>query len=121
VFRQSIYRNWAIIWGILFLAWLPLEDQSAILPAILGLMASWIIAINFPDHLAAYKSLRGAIFGGLFILLAMLLMIFKSGLHAHGFPDFPLDSFLQLARLFPGAVIAGSIVFRLRQLRNADQ
>ena len=104
-----------LLWGVLFVAWLPIEDQTPI-PALLlaaGLVL-WLLARHWStpgrDRPALYflGSTAGA--GLALSPLAALLVLFKSGLHAHGTTDLPPE---QLAALLRQAPLWGAAGFLL--------
>jgi hypothetical protein len=93
--RQAPARRWlriyTIVLGVLFLLWLPFEDQNeglatAFAAAIsIGLAAR--LEIGRPAALPRCLFL-GAVAGLAVSPLAFLLMAFKTGLHGHAAPDF---------------------------------
>ena len=89
-------RGASLLLGAILLFWLPVEDtgtRTPLLPAALGvtLLAAFQLnrfALRPCRHLWVRHILPGAL-GGLAIpLLATGLMVFKSGIHRHGFPDY---------------------------------
>lgn len=88
-------RYLALILGIIILLWLPVEDVSERGPVLLSaaLCAWWAARFLIYDHPKAKAFwlrylLCGALAGLATTPVALLLMIFKSGLHGHAAPDF---------------------------------
>jgi hypothetical protein len=101
--------------------WLPIEDTSTtyVIPLAIGVCA-WLavrafLRIGLQLH---YHILIGALAGLAVAPLAAFLMIFKSGLHAHGFPDFTLEQLWAVLLTSPywgsAGLILGALVGWLR-------
>ena len=94
----------AIILGMVFLFWVPIEDTNeygAILFSIA--ICSWLAASylirrqnSHPANLFQFV-LIGSIAGALITPLTFFLMAFKTGLHGHHAPDFTAQQFLSVA------------------------
>ena len=105
--------------GVLTLAWLPLEDTHTVYLTSLSLLwsawtAGWLAARpRVRAWLASggwVFALLGAAAGLLSAPVAVGLVIFKAGLHAHGFLDFTLFQLTQLLLRTPIWVAAGGVV-----------
>lgn len=102
-------------WLLLFLLWLPFEDTTIRFPVGLALgLGAWL-ALR-PRRL--WSTLGGVLPAALFTAawlgslpaLALALMLFKGGLHAHGFPDFTLGQAGQLLRAVPVCALLGGVL-----------
>lgn len=104
--------------GVLTLAWLPLEDTHTVYLTTLSLLWSawlagwlahrpkvrvWLRSGNWTN------SLLGAAAGLFSAPVALSLVIFKAGLHAHGFVDFSLNQLIQLLIRTPIWVLLGAV------------
>ncbi len=99
--------------GLLF--WLPIEDTGLTSPLLFAGGAGVLVGVHAWLRFAATPCLAiwtrypasGMILGGAIPLLAGFLMVFKNGLHAHGFPDFSPDDLGRLLRWTPWGAAAG--------------
>lgn len=91
--------------GVLTLAWLPLEDTHTVYLTSLSLLwSTWLAGwFSARPRVRAWLASGGWAFAllgaaaGLFSAPAAVgLVIFKAGLHAHGFVDFSLTQLYQL-------------------------
>lgn len=98
--------------GALSLLWLPAEDVHAGMP--LGLAAgycawgAWALWARRGWRGGRLVAL-GAATGLAAAPLAAVLMVFKSGLHAHGFPDFGPRQLLEMLATTPAWAAAGGL------------
>lgn len=101
------------LWVGLLLVWLPFEDTSTRLPAVLGLYLSAWLAVRF----WAFWSTLGDVLMAAWVaagwaasipLLTLLLMAFKGGVHGHGFPDFAISQFAQVLSVVPMCALVGA-------------
>ena len=107
----------AIILGMVFLFWLPIEDTNeygAILFSII--ICSWLAASDLirrqkshPENLIQFV-LVGSFAGVLITPLTLFLMAFKTGLHGHQAPDFTAQQFLSVARKTPIWLLGGFLI-----------
>ncbi len=102
----------AIGLGILILLWLPIEDTNEVTAIIIALLISGLFALRV--ILLRQKSQRvlsitliGLLSGLSIIPLALFLFAFKTGLHSHGFPDYPADLILSMLRKIPLYALGG--------------
>lgn len=95
---------------------MSVEDTSVVPPVALGLSISLLIAAF---QLKKNESLRsgllvaalvGAIVGLGTAFAAALLMLVKTGWHAHIFPDYPLGMILDVLRRAPAWALAGGLI-----------
>jgi hypothetical protein len=106
-----------IILGALTLLWLPLEETGVRNPQALALAAGVLVGVSlWVRRLQAASGshwLRSVGIGGLAGLvtapLAVFLMIFKSGLHSHGFPEYSTSQILDVLGRTPLWTAAGSV------------
>lgn len=113
--KQRIIRVSGILLAGLFIVWLPIEDVDTqyIFPLSVGLniwlAANKIINGNIVPVLIQF-TLAGMITGLLVTPMAIILIAFKSGLHAHGFPDFALIQIYELLATTPWWTLIGILV-----------
>ncbi len=121
--------------GVLTLAWLPLEDTRTYFLTVLSLLWSvWTAGwLSTRLRMRAWLTsggwafvMLGAAAGLLSAPAAFGLVIFKAGLHAHGFVDFSFSQLTQLLIRTPIWVAAGGVVgwvvfhFRQKLASNND-
>ena len=96
---ETSFRLWlrylAIGLGIVILLWLPVEDSNSQSALIIALSICILAALHFllshPVHnrkVIIFYAIAGCLVGVAIILLALLLIAIKSGLHGHGFSDY---------------------------------
>ena len=101
-----------MLMGVVFLMWLPIEDVDTryVIPLAVGLCA-WLGIRFFLSRTGvisiAQLGLGGALTGLAVTPTAVIFISFKSGLHAHGFPDFPLVQVRDLLYSTPSWVLVG--------------
>lgn len=109
-----ILRWGGFLWLASFLAWLPFEDVgvgATIILAALG--AFWIFVkstLGWPvesGYLRFY--LFGILIGAATPLAAVFFMIFKSGMHSHGFSDFTFTQIFSALSIIPLGIIGGLV------------
>lgn len=110
-------RYLAIILGMVFFLWIPLEDTSEI-PALLFAMATsaWLATafltrVNkpFPSILLNYI-LAGTIAGVAVTPLTLIFMAVKTGLHGHSAPDFTAQQMISIIRRTPIWLVGGFLI-----------
>ena len=107
----KVWIRWSgVAWVTLFLFWLRLEDVS-VWPALAlsGLGLAWLY-IRWRLGAAAANRRWPWIAGwlGLTVPVSVLfLLVFKSGVHSHGFPELPLSLLSWLLRQIPIWVLVG--------------
>lgn len=111
--KTNWLRATGALWLLAFLVWLPIEDTHTRLA--LGLAACGCLWLGLRWLTVRPRSLPGslaasALFGALAPLLAITLMAFKGGLHAHGFADFTARQFWETLSLIPVGAVAGAIL-----------
>lgn len=121
--------NFTFLLAALALVWLPFEDTGPLIPVLIGLAGSALFAAHnlnaHPRQTDNRKHLGlGLVLGFGPVLIPIFLMVFKSGLHNHGFPDFPLSDTTRILTFFPFSLVFGlifSISFsRFRKMANSD-
>ena len=116
----------ALILGACILLWLPFEDTHTTWALGFGVaIAAWCAAFVMtklwarltaqhpqfrPLALLARFSLVGLLAGLAVSPLALFLMVFKTGLHGHGFPDFTFDQLLSVLRRTPVFGLSGLLL-----------
>jgi len=79
------------LWILVFLLWLPFEDNQVWMTLALAAAAClWLALRQLPWAAAStlQAGLLGTLGGAAALLFALGLMAFKSGVHGHGFSDF---------------------------------
>lgn len=110
--RKRWHRLAGFVWLAVFLIWLPFEDtnvgSAVFLASGVSVLAILKIARNWREKGAFWRfAALGLITGVSIPLLAATLMVFKSGLHAHGFSDFPISQFNLVLSAIPLAAVIG--------------
>jgi hypothetical protein len=110
-------RYAAILVGILFLVWLPLEDthEGWVISLSAAFCAWWAARyLSMPNHSVYPLWLRytaaGFIAGISITPLALLLMVFKNGVHGHEFPDFSPQQMAWVVEYTPVWASAGILI-----------
>lgn len=103
--------------GIAVLVWLPIEDLDLRLvlvfsPAICAwLAARFLINLSPEKHNFIIRHIIISTLAGAAVApLAVLLMVFKSGLHGHGTPDFSFEQIRQVLLQAPLWILAGILL-----------
>lgn len=95
-------------WLAAMLIWLPMEDVDAVWALLLGGTGCLWMATNVKMRAKRLGlTWLGALSGLATPLAAGLLMLFKTGLHAHGFSDFSGPQLWGVLRLTPYLGMAG--------------
>ncbi len=90
--------------------WLPIEDQGILFPVLFGIAFAFLLLFQWaPSTSLGHYAWLGARLAFTAPLIALLLMLLKSGLHQHGFPDFPVNSFLTLFKSVPIVTMVGAL------------
>lgn len=110
---------------------MSIEDTSVIPPVALGLSISLLITVFQLKKRASLRAglltmaMVGAIVGLGTAFAAALLMLVKTGWHAHIFPDYPLGMILDVLRRAPAWAAAGGFigagVGMIRELRLRNE
>jgi hypothetical protein len=119
-------RVTALFLGACILLWLPFEDTRITWPLGFGIaITAWcaVFLVNRylasitakhpqvrPLALLARFSLVGLLAGLAVSPLTLFLMVFKTGLHGHGFPDFTFDQLLSVLRRTPVFGLSGLLL-----------
>lgn len=109
-----------IFYGVSLFVWFGIEDNSAlpvavygVIGAILGAVTLWrrwrLSALAGRHALAALIGV-GASAGIGAVLTTVALMLFKTGLHSHLFPDYPPAQLLAMLARTPAWSLAGALV-----------
>ena len=130
--KLRLWRFVAVGMGILWLLWLPIEDTSErsviiFALAICGLLTARVLISPFaskfslqranddqiqPSLIRSYLfyALLGSLAGVGITLVSILLMVFKTGLHGHGTPDYSLEQMIAVVQLTPIWVLGGVLI-----------
>lgn len=114
-------RLFASIYGVAVLFWLSLEDNSVLPVTLIGtgfallLLALWLrnawggrrfgVRVWFPALVIC-----GGAAGGLAALTVAALMFFKTGWHAHIYPDYPPQMILAMLERIPAWSASGALI-----------
>lgn len=117
-------RRWrrlgVIVYGASALLWLQLEDNGALAVSLFGAALALLLALLWlSDHAGgtthtAHLVLVGALLLGAVIglgaaLATAVLMLLKTGLHSHLFPDYPPGMILATLERAPVWMLAGAL------------
>jgi hypothetical protein len=114
-------RNWLRIsgfaLGVATLVWLTVEDRDELAVLVIsGLICTWggiwlLARIDFPDRYFFWKHVViGGGMGLLLVILALILMAVKTGVHGHGTPDYSVEQMRAVVSLSPFFLVGGSLV-----------
>lgn len=108
-------RWWGLLLGMFTLLWLPIEDVTTTYLVVLSVAwCAWLAALAAWRGWLAQKRWRIVWLGGLAGLcifpVELAFIIFKAGIHAHGFLDFSLYQISRLARLTPLWCMLGGLL-----------
>lgn len=102
---------------VLLLAWLPIEDlHEGWVIAYAAIVCAWGATRHLGGLEAAQRLhwtryvLVGGLAGMLLTPAALMLMLFKNGLHAHSAPDFSAYQMARVIELTPAWVAAGMLI-----------
>lgn len=118
--RRRVVRLLTFVCGAAVLIWLSLEDHNVSAPALAGLALTAVLVANILLRwpLARIKRPAARFLGGLLAgasigagtaLAAAFLMLFKTGLHSHAAPDYPLTLILDTLAHAPIWTLAGAL------------
>lgn len=131
--RASLWlRVLSLLLGAIVLFWLPVEDTNLRGPIVLGAIGAALAGLHLYHRLQQVRTpvpvFHTIVLGGLAGLaagpLAVALMVFKSGLHGHGFPDFSTAELWRvlsnaprwgLVGLLGGGALAGGLAVRRKR------
>lgn len=116
------HRLAGFLWLALFLLWLPFEDTNVVVPLLSAIWASVWLVILLARRQEKVRSNRRFTLLGLLLgmgipILAVLFMVFKTGIHAHGFSEYGANQFLFVLSIIPFSAVLG-VVFGLLYLRG---
>jgi hypothetical protein len=112
---RPLWLRWSgILLGVGFFIWLPFEDQTTQVVTFLAIAISiWsAIAFFYFPYLRSWPRIRRYVATGLLAGIAvtpitLLLIIVKTGLHAHPTPDFTNQQILLSLQRMPIWIISG--------------
>lgn len=113
-------RATGLLIGFLFLVWLPFEDVNVLFTVVLASTIGIWLLLRFllqKEFSLQGFAVSGAVAGLCVSPLAITMMAFKSGIHAHGFSDFVLPQINTVLAATPwfivGGLLLGSAIFFL--------
>jgi hypothetical protein len=125
--KRQIPLRWAGIGlAILFFIWLPIEDTNIVL--VLSLSAGFCAWIAFWRNRTPMRTgrpprllLTGGMYGLAVTPLALILVVVKAGIHAHGFVDFTNEQLILIIKSTPLWVLLGVIGGKIYQTRSSTK
>lgn len=103
--------------GISVLIWLPFEDTTTFWVVLLSAWISWVLSLQAGFRLSRAKPISPwrmiilAVLGGLAVApVSLLLVILKSGVHAHGGSDYSPEQIVALLLQAPFWMLASTLV-----------
>ncbi len=105
----------ALGYGLALFIWLQVEDNTPVAVAIFGIGLATLLTL---DRLARYvpprlwlagAAILGAIAGLGGVLATVALMLLKTGMHSHLFPDYPPGQMLEMLQRAPVWTLAGAL------------
>lgn len=114
-FPPLVMRALGASWLVLFLVWLPFEDIGLIFPILLAMdLCVWLALRLWPFWSTLGDVLIASLAAGAWLaavpVLTLGLMIFKGGVHGHGFPDFALNQFVYVLLAAPVCAALGAVL-----------
>jgi hypothetical protein len=111
---RLIRRNLTLLYGFAVLLWLQVEDNRVITVVLFGLGLSMLIAWHKASRLLRRVSLieaalLGAIVGAGTALTTGGLMLLKTGMHSHIYPDYPPAQMIAILSRLPVWALAGGL------------
>jgi len=107
----------AIILGMVFLFWLPIEDTSEYSAILFSIaICGWLAAAYLIQRMKTKPAtltlfiLVGSIAGILVTPLTLFLMAFKTGFHGHHSPEYTTQQLLSVVRKTPVWLIGGFLI-----------
>ncbi len=107
----------ALCLGILWLFWLPVEDNGLLAVHLFALGSSALTTLRvqraqlWMSWKPGYRMvMMGCLAGFLVTPIALLLMVFKSGFHGHNSPDYTLDQMAAVLWSLPLWLASGGIL-----------
>lgn len=105
----------ALGYGLALFIWLQVEDNSPLPVALFGSGLSILLTLDRlsrtvpPRYRLAGSAALGAIAGLGATLATVALMVLKTGMHSHVFPDYPPGQMLELLQRAPVWTVAGAL------------
>lgn len=107
---KVFWRGFILLLIIASLVWLPIEDQTIIIPMLLALPIGGLIAWMSYQRFHLSFLLCG-LAGGLAIApLILFWMALKSGIHSHGVADFTTSQIISVIKSTPLWTLAGGLL-----------
>jgi hypothetical protein len=115
---RLILRWVGICLAILLFIWLPIEDTNVVFVLLLSagfcswIAARWCQAVDRSTS-PSRAVLVGAVLGLAVTPFALILVVVKAGVHAHGFVDFTNEQLILILKSTPIWVLLGASVGRV--------
>lgn len=134
-------RYCELLIAVLIMLWLPLEERSSLVALAFALLVCWLAAVHWwetrrrrrarlhpgaqmPDSASHLLSIwaRLGLFAGLGVTpTAIALMAFKTGLHAHGTPDYAGNQIVILLSAAPWWGLGGWTLGMIAAIRRGKK
>lgn len=105
-----------LVFGLLLvviLAWLPFEDTHLAWSLLLAAALNAVLAVYWISQMSLAPLLMpglGALLGVAVPLMAIVLMLVKTGLHGHSAPDFTWQDLSSVLQSAPGWLLGGLLL-----------
>jgi hypothetical protein len=106
----------AILLSIAILLWLPFEDNSESQALIFAVALSTLLTTRYLPQNNSNSTVRvfrhlaiGGLAGAAVTPIALLLMVFKTGIHGHGISDYSTEQIVHVVLITPVWIIVGII------------
>ena len=111
---RLLRRNLTLLYGVAVLLWLQVEDNRVMTVVLFGLGLSMLVAWHKAARLHRRAALMeaallGAIVGAGTALATCGLMLLKTGLHSHIYPDYPPAQMIAILSRMPIWALAGAL------------
>lgn len=115
------WRFLLILYGLVTLVWMSLEDKTVIPVTVLGVLGACLLVVHLVVERWAGQALPpriwmslsitcGSAIGALSPVVIVLLMFFKTSWHAHPFPDYPPPLMGAMLTRVPYWAVAGLLI-----------
>lgn len=105
-----------LVFGLILaaiLAWLPFEDTQPAWSLLLAAALNAVLAVYWLSQMSLaplWMPGLGALLGAAVPLMAIILMLVKTGLHGHSAPDFTWQDLSSVLQSAPGWLLGGLLL-----------